>query len=64
MQVLIRVHIDYVVTGGQIYETKTVGLQNMRIDQQPKVEKKKMEMKGTSICPKHLMKGLSMKKIC
>ena len=42
---------------------KTVGFQNKMITQQSKIEEIEMEMKGTSIYPKPLMKGLSIKKI-
>ena len=49
MHFLIRVHVEFVVTGGQIYPTKTVGFQNTKINQQSKIKEKEMEMKGTSI---------------
>ena len=31
MQLLIRVHVEFVVTGGQIYQTKTNGFQNIKV---------------------------------
>ena len=64
MQSFIRVHVEFVVTGGYIYQTKTVDFQNIRLNQQSSIEEKEMEMKGTSTYPKPLMKGLTMRKIC
>ena len=58
MQLLIRVHVVFVVTVGEIYKTKMFGFQNTKITQQSKVEEKETEMKGTSIYSKLLMKGL------
>ena len=64
MQLFIRVHVEFVVIDEKIYQTKTVGFQNTKILEQSKIEEKKLEMKGTLIHPKFLMKGLSMRKVC
>ena len=64
MQLLIRVNLKFVMTGGQIYLTKTVSFQNTKITQQSKIKENKVEMKGTSIYLKLPMKGLLMRKIC
>ena len=40
------------------------GFQNTKITLQSNKEEKEMEMKGTPIYPKPLVKGSSMRKIC
>ena len=62
MQLSIRVHVGFVVTGGQIYLAKTVGFQNTKITQESKIVEKKMEMRGTSIHTLPQMRGPSMRK--
>ena len=63
MQVFIRVHVEFVVTVGQIYQAKTVGFQNTKI---ATVKNKREENgnEGISIYLMPLMRGPSMKKIC
>ena len=45
MQLFKKVHIEFVVTGGQIYQTKNVGFQNTKITQQSKIKEKETEIK-------------------
>ena len=40
MQVLINVHVEFVLTGRHIYQTKAVGFENTKIIQQQQVEEK------------------------
>ena len=63
MQLFIRVHVEFVVTGGQINLSKTVGFQNTKITLQSKLEENNMKMRGTSIYLMPQMRGLSMRKI-
>ena len=64
MSLSIRVHVEFVVTGGQINLTKTVVFQSTKIAHQTKLEEKKMEMMEASIFPKLQMRGPSIRKIC
>ena len=64
MQQSVRVHVEFVMTGEQIYLTKTVGFQNTKLTQQSMIEEKKIELRGTSIYLMLQMRGPSMRKIC
>ena len=57
MKLFIRVHAEFVLTGRQIYQIKTVSFQNAKITQQSKIKEK------TSIYPQPLMRVPSMREV-
>ena len=57
-------HVEFVVKGEQIYQTKTAGFQSTKINQQSNIKAKETKMKGASIYPKLLMRGPPMREIC